>query len=70
MHTCTSKQQGGATVCTMVDYIIVNSMALGMIDKIRIDDFLPRTNSRNYHSHLMIMTWFGGGSLAGNLVDG
>ena len=45
----------------MVDYIIANSMALGMIDKIMIDDFLPRTNSRNYHSHLMIMTQFGGG---------
>ena len=54
----------------MVDQIIVNSMALGMIDKIKIDDFLPHTNSRNYHSHLMIMTQFGGGSLAGNSMDG
>ena len=45
-------------------------MALGMIDKIMIDDFLPCTNSRSYHSHLIIMTRFGRGSQVGNLMDG
>ena len=41
-----------------------------MIDKIMIDDFLPLTNSRSYHSHLMIMTRFGGGGQVGNLMNG
>ena len=41
-----------------------------MIDKIMIDDFQPRTNSKNFHSHLMIMIHFGGGSQMGNLIDG
>ena len=54
----------------MVDYIIANSMALGVIDKIMIDDFPPCTNSRNYHSHLMIMIQFGRSSQVGCLMDG
>ena len=70
MHTCTTKQKGGATVSITVDYIIANSMALEMIDKVMIDNFLPCANSSNYHSHLMIMTCFGGSSQAGNLMDG
>ena len=43
----------------MVDYIIANGTALGMIDKIMIDDYLPRLNLRNYHSHLLIQTHYG-----------
>ena len=69
-HTCTTKQRGGAIIRATVDYIIAKSMALGMIDKIMIDDFPPNTNSRNYHSHPMITIYFGRGSQAGNLMDG
>ena len=47
---------------TAVDYIIANSMALGMIDKIMIDDYPPCINSRNYYSHLLIQMSYGGSS--------
>ena len=40
MHTCTTRQQGGAIVHTMVYYLIANSMVLQMIDKIAIDNYL------------------------------
>ena len=69
MHTCTTRQRRGVTVCTMVDYIIANSIVLEMIEKITIDDYSPYTNSRNYHSHLMIQTRFGGTTQGSNLLD-
>ena len=53
----------------MVDFIIVISMAREMIDKITIDDYTPRNNSRNYHSHLMIQTRFGGTTQGSNMLD-
>ena len=37
----------------MIDYIIENGMALGIIDKTTIADYSPYTNSSNYYSHQM-----------------
>ena len=54
----------------MVDYIIANSMVLGMIDQITIKDYLTCTNLRNYHSHLLIQTHFGRSSQGRNLLVG
>ena len=61
MHMCTTSQQREATLRTMADYIIANSMALGVIDKI-IDVYPPYINLRKYHSHLLIQTCYGGTS--------
>ena len=66
----TTRQRGGVTVHSIVDYIIAKSMAFGMIKNMTIEDFLPSTNSRNYHSHLMIRTQFGGSSHGSNLLNG
>ena len=54
----------------MVDYIFANGTALGMIDKITIDDYPPHINLRNCHSHQLIQTHFGKSSQGCSLLVG
>ena len=53
-YTCTTLHYGGTVTRSMVDYLIVNKVALSYVHSIDIQDNPPWRTSKNYHVHLIM----------------